>query len=149
MQNRKAGARVNIVNSCGMVSTCRHEFGSHGVEGDIKYLIVMACECVEGLSRAYVPYFAGPVDGARGCEVSWKLELRWRDFARVFFQNTDALPTLHIPNLKFWFKGYFHTLAVLSKDPVIILVPSAEKFRETISPSWPLKFNLQKDEIYF
>jgi hypothetical protein len=32
-----------------------------------------------------------------------------------------------------------HTIAVPSKDPVIILSPSTLKLKETISPSWPFK----------
>ncbi len=62
MKDTNTVSSGNVINSSGSVGTCTDQFGAHGVEIYIQYLINMASESLEYLSRPSVPDFASSVD---------------------------------------------------------------------------------------
>lgn len=87
------------------------------------------------LASSYVPNSASFVDRCSAAHVSSELKLSTRYFSGMALKDMNGLAWLCIPNLS----HKIITIAVPSKEPVRILSPSALKFKDTISPSCPLR----------
>lgn len=125
----------HVVDSHGHVDASSDEAGADRVEVEVQDFVGVATQNGHALATSDVPNPAGLIDRGGAAHVASELELRARDFSSVALKHVDGLARLGVPDLTYA-RG---TIAVPSNEPVRILSPSALKFRETISPSWPFK----------
>ena len=99
MQYADAVACSNVVQSGGAVCAGGDQLGAGSIKVDVEHLVDVPSQGLEDLAAAHVPDLAGPVDGTGRHELPAELELGRRNLPLMVFQQTHALPAVHVPDL--------------------------------------------------